>query len=130
MFLLVLDKSLPCTSFPSATVSVAMEMVDSEREMIELTRANFKEVVLRQEIVLIECWAPGCGVCAQFDPVFAAVAEKNQSHTFARMNVITDEQLGEFFEIEHTLRASCSTVTACCCSRNQAISARTHCGTW
>jgi thioredoxin 1 len=70
--------------------------------MIELSRANFKKVVDRQAIVLIECWAPGCGACTQFDPVFAKVAEKNADHTFARMNVMTDEKLGEFFEIEHT----------------------------
>lgn len=70
--------------------------------MIELTATNFKEVVDRQAIVLIECWAPGCGVCAQFDPVFERVAEKNSGHTFARMNVWTDEKLGEFFEVEHT----------------------------
>jgi thioredoxin 1 len=70
--------------------------------MLELSRDNFKEVVGKQSIVLIECWAPGCSVCAQFEPVFASVAEKNQGHTFARMNVLTDEKLGEFFEIEHT----------------------------
>jgi thioredoxin-like negative regulator of GroEL len=70
--------------------------------MLELSRQNFKEVVDQQTIVLIECWAPGCGVCAQFDAVFASVAERNQGHTFARMNVLTDEKLGEFFEIEYT----------------------------
>ena len=71
-------------------------------EMIELTRQNFREIVGTPRIVLVECWAPGCGVCAQFDPVFASVAKKNQGHTFARMNVLTNEELGEFFEIEHT----------------------------
>lgn len=70
--------------------------------MIELSRANFRDVVDRRAIVLIECWAPGCGVCSLFDPVFASVAGKNSRHTFARMNVLTDEKLGEFFEIEHT----------------------------
>lgn len=70
--------------------------------MIELNRFNFKDLVDREGIVLIECWAPGCGVCAQFDPVFSGLAEKNTNHTFARMNVATDEKLGEFFEITHT----------------------------
>jgi len=70
--------------------------------MLELSRSNFKAVVDQDAIVLIECWAPGCGVCADFDPVFASVAENNKRHTFARMNVLTDEKLGEFFEIDHT----------------------------
>lgn len=70
--------------------------------MIELCRANFEEVVDQQEIVVIECWANGCGACVQFDPVFARVAQRNAKHTFARMNVLTDDRLGELFEIEHT----------------------------
>ena len=70
--------------------------------MIELTKDNFKGVVDREAIVLVSCWAPGCGVCEQFDPVFARVAQKNSGHTFARMNLLTDEKLGEFFEIDHT----------------------------
>ena len=70
--------------------------------MIELSRANFKQIVDQEGIVLVECWAPGCGVCLQLDPIFATVAEAHQQHTFARMNVLSDEKLGEVFEIEHT----------------------------
>lgn len=70
--------------------------------MIELTRENFRKVVKTDGIVLIECWAPGCGACARFDPVFAKVAERKKDHVFARMNVMTDEKLGEFFEIAYT----------------------------
>ncbi len=70
--------------------------------MVELSRSNFREVVDRPGIVMIECWAPGCGVCQQFAPVFEAVSERNEQHGFARMNVATEERLGEFFEINHT----------------------------
>jgi len=70
--------------------------------MIELRRSNFRETVKQETIVLIECWAPGCGVCTAFDPVFERISRKYPSHTFARMNVSTEERLGEFFEISHT----------------------------
>lgn len=70
--------------------------------MIELDRGNFKEAVDRKALVLVACWAPGCGVCTQFDLTFAKVAAQYREHTFARMNVLTDEKLGEFFEIHHT----------------------------
>lgn len=70
--------------------------------MLELSKSNFKKVVGANGIVLIECWAPGCGVCAQFDPIFEEVSEKNPDHVFARMNVLTEENLGEYFGIEHT----------------------------
>lgn len=70
--------------------------------MIELNRRNFREHVGQDAIVLVECWAPGCGACEQFDPVFKKVATEHRKHLFARMNVATDEKLGEFFEIEYT----------------------------
>ena len=70
--------------------------------MIELNRGNFREHVGQDAIVVIECWAPGCGACVQFDPVFEKVAGEHQEHVFARMNVATDEKLGEFFQIDYT----------------------------
>lgn len=70
--------------------------------MIELTKERFREFVDRKVIVLIEGWAPGCGACLKFDPVFAKVAQKHGRHAFARMNLATDEKLGELFEISHT----------------------------
>jgi thioredoxin 1 len=70
--------------------------------MVEVTRSNFREIVGRPGIVLIEGWAPGCGACRQLDPIFARVAVENEAHTFARMNLQTDDKLGEFFEITHT----------------------------
>ncbi len=70
--------------------------------MLELTKENFREHVGVDGIVLVECWAPGCGACKKFDPVYADASERHAAHTFARMNVETDDALGEFFEIEHT----------------------------
>jgi thioredoxin 1 len=70
--------------------------------MLELNKLNFKHLVDKEGIIIIECWAPGCGICVKFDPVFSRIADKNSNHTFARMNVDTEEKLGEFFEISHT----------------------------
>jgi thioredoxin 1 len=70
--------------------------------LTDLKRGNFRKVVGVEKIVLISCWAPGCGVCEEFAPVFERVAERYPDHVFARMNVLTDEKLGEFFEIDHT----------------------------
>lgn len=71
-------------------------------DLPELSTKNFREFAGAKRIVLIECWAPGCGVCARFDPVFRSVAERHTDHVFARMNVATDENLGEYFGVEHT----------------------------
>jgi thioredoxin 1 len=53
-------------------------------------------------IVLVLCWGPSCGVCHNFEPVFRRIAEEHPDHTFAKMDVQTHADLGEFFEIRHT----------------------------
>jgi len=45
--------------------------------VIELTRANFEQEVLRSEIpVAVDCWAAWCGPCKQFSPVFEATSKQ------------------------------------------------------
>jgi thioredoxin 1 len=69
---------------------------------VELTAGNFRPVVGVPGIVLVACWAPECRVCIPFDMAYRRAAERHPDLTFARMNVATDERLGDYFEIEYT----------------------------
>jgi thioredoxin len=60
--------------------------------VVEVTEANFQEVVERSGILFIDFWAPWCGPCRAFAPVFEKVAERHADVTFAKVN--TDEQQG------------------------------------
>jgi len=71
-------------------------------DLIDLDEKNFRSVVGVKGIVMVLCWAPTCGVCHAFEPVYRQIGEAHPGHTFARMNVQAEEELGKFFEIDHT----------------------------
>ncbi|MFZ5556122.1 MAG: thioredoxin [Pseudomonadota bacterium] len=58
--------------------------------VLELTKDNFEDTVTRNDTVIIDFWAPWCGPCKSFAPVFEAAAEKHPDIVFAKIN--TDEQ--------------------------------------
>ncbi len=76
--------------------------MDTNRRTVELTGENFRSLVGVTGIVPVACWAPECRVCIQFDMAYRNVAERHPELTFARMNVATDERLGDYFEIAYT----------------------------
>jgi thioredoxin 1 len=53
-------------------------------------------------LVLVECWAPTCGACKVFDPVFESVADKHPQHLFLRLDITADEDASKSLGIEHT----------------------------
>jgi thioredoxin 1 len=57
---------------------------------IDLTTKNFNETLDNNEIVIIDFWAPWCGPCIQFAPIFEKVSENYPDVVFAKLN--TEEQ--------------------------------------
>ena len=57
---------------------------------ITLTDDNFEDVVKKNDMVLIDFWAPWCAPCRGFGPVFEAASEKYPDVVFAKVN--SDEQ--------------------------------------
>jgi thioredoxin-like negative regulator of GroEL len=54
------------------------------------------------DLVLVECWAPTCGACKQFDPVFEKVAEEHPQHRFLRLDITAESGFSEALGIDHT----------------------------
>ena len=65
----------------------------------EITVKNFKEVVEKEGIVLIDWWAPWCGPCRMFGPTYEKIAGKNTDLTFAKVNTEDQQELAGSFDI-------------------------------
>lgn len=67
--------------------------------VIELTKANFEQVVTSNPTVIVDYWAPWCGPCRGFAPVYEKVAEKHPDVVFAKVNTDEEQEIAGHFQI-------------------------------
>ncbi len=66
----------------------------------QLTAATFDDIVEKKDgIVLVDWWAPWCGPCRAFGPIFEKVSGKHPDITFAKVNTEQETRLARQFGI-------------------------------
>ncbi len=66
---------------------------------VELSKDNLPEVIENNDFVIIDFWAPWCGPCKSFGPIYEEISEKYPDIVFAKVDTQAEQELAGQFNI-------------------------------
>ncbi|MTW21932.1 thioredoxin [Allochromatium palmeri] len=67
--------------------------------VVELDTANFEQTIQDNDFVIVDFWAPWCGPCRSFAPVYEKVSEDFPNIVFAKLNTEEQQAIAGHFQI-------------------------------
>ena len=64
-----------------------------------LTSENFNERVQSNQIAILDFWAPWCGPCKSFGPIYEKVSQQYPDILFGKVDTEAEQALGAHFQI-------------------------------
>ncbi|MGC9106042.1 MAG: thioredoxin [Thermoprotei archaeon] len=67
---------------------------------INVTDNNFDEIITKNKVVFVDCWAPWCAPCHIYEPIYSKVAEQYKDKAvFARLNVDENPRTADKYDV-------------------------------
>ncbi len=66
---------------------------------VALSEANFNETIENNSIVIIDFWAPWCGPCKSFGPIYEKISDQYSDIVFGKVNTEEEQGLAGHFQI-------------------------------
>ncbi len=66
---------------------------------IDIAKDDFQDTINNNDFVIVDFWAPWCGPCKSFAPVYEELSEKYPDIVFAKVNTEEQQELSGAFNI-------------------------------